>query len=96
MDINSYNNYKIKRETMTLIADKLRAVVGKTAKLTPEEIAYYIDRIIFTPQSFATNEFMLDFTSNTNVVLPTVYKGVASNTFALNFTSSATGALQED
>lgn len=67
MDQN-VQNYRIKRETMTLIADKLRAVVGKTTPLTPAEIAYYIDRIIFTPQSYASTNFKIQTDQFSSIV----------------------------
>ena len=92
MDINT-QSYRIKRETMTLIADKLRVLVGKTAPLTPAEIAYYLERVIFTPQSYAASEFGLSFLSQVDSVLPNVYIGSAASEFLLNFESSAVGAL---
>lgn len=87
--------YIIQRETMTLIADKLRVLVGKTTPLTPAEIAYYMERVIFTPQSYATSEFSLDFNSNASGILPNVQKGTATSPFSLSFTASAVGELQE-
>lgn len=94
-NINDYSEYKIKRETMTRIADKLRVVVGKTTPLTPEEIAYYIDRIIFTPQSYASSTFNLTFDSTVSGKLPDVQFGEANSQFALNFVGDALGLLPE-
>lgn len=91
--INDYSEYKIKRETMTHIADKLRVVVGKTTPLTPEEIAYYIDRIIFTPQTYASSAFNLIFDSTTSGKLPDVQLGEIESQFILDFVSEALGLL---
>lgn len=96
MDINNFQNYRIKRETMTLIADKLRVLVGKTTPLTPSDIAYYLERVIFTPQSYANSEFSLSLTSSASCVLPDVSAGSATSEFSLSLTSSAIGTLQED
>lgn len=92
-NINDYSEYKIKRETMTRIADKLRVVVGKTTPLTPAEIAYYIDRIIFTPQSYASNSFKIDtncFHSNPSAILPEVQITNIQNDFTINLENFAT------
>lgn len=100
MDQNT-QNYKIKRETMTLIADKLRRVVGKTTPLTPAEIAYYIDRIIFTPQSYASNTFKVEtnyFHSNPYAILPEIQIANIQNDFNIdleNFATNINGYLPD-
>ena len=94
-NINDYSEYKIKRETMTRIADKLRVVVGKTTPLTPAEIAYYIDRIIFTPQSYASGAFNLTFDSMVSGKLPDVQLGEIESQFILDFVSEVSGLLPE-
>lgn len=94
-NINDYSEYKIKRETMTRIADKLRVVVGKTTPLTPEEIAYYIERIIFTPQTYASSAFHLTFDSMASGKLPDVQLGEIESQFILDFASEASGLLPE-
>jgi hypothetical protein len=48
-DINSFSEYKVKRETLEAIAEKLRAMIGKTSKLTTEEIIYWLGRVKFIP-----------------------------------------------
>ena len=97
-NINDYSEYKIKRETMTRIADKLRVVVGKTTPLTPAENAYYIDRIIFTPQSYATSNINnpIVLMSTGIGLLPMVYKTISNSILGNNkITSNATGILPE-
>lgn len=94
-NINDYSEYKIKRETMTRIADKLRVVVGKTTPLTPAEIAYYIDRIIFTPQSYASSAFNLTFDSRVSGKLPDVQLGEIESQIILDFVSEVSGLLPE-
>lgn len=100
MDQN-VQNYKIKRETMTLIADKLRRVVGKTTPLTPAEIAYYIERIIFTPQSYATTNFKIQigqFSSAITGRIPEIPQGIVNDIFDINanyFTTDIIGLLPE-
>lgn len=99
MDQN-IQNYKIKRETMTLIADKLRRVVGKTTPLTPAEIAYYIDKIIFTPQSYANSELsnFLVTSSNLQASLPEIFRGQTVSTLYIPtsiFSSVSSGSIPE-
>lgn len=85
--------YVIQKETMTLIADRLRVLVGKTTPLTPAEIAYYLERVLFTPQSYASSEFNLSFDSSASGILPDVQIGNVANEFNFNFHSNANGVL---
>lgn len=87
--------YLIRSDTLTAIADRTREMAGTNKKLTPADIIYWLGRVKFIPQGWATSEFTLDFDCGASGVLPVVVKGMASSEFTLNFESSAVGALQE-
>lgn len=87
--------YLIRSDTLTAIADRTREMAGTNKKLTPADIIYWLGRVKFIPQGWATSEFTLDFDCGASGVLPVVVKGTASSEFTLNFESSAVGALQE-
>lgn len=98
-DINSFNEYKIKRETIEAIADKLRVLVGKKEKLTPDEIIYYLGRVIFTPQTYAKTIFSINnnwFNSSIRAEFPFIHTTQCSNKFPIEqtlFDSNAYGIL---
>lgn len=98
-DINSFNEYKIRRETLEAIAEKLRALVGKKEKLTPDEIIYYLGRVIFTPQTYAKTTFSINnnqFNSSIKAEFPFIHATQCSNNFSIEqalFDSSAYGIL---
>lgn len=93
-DINSFSEYKIKRETLEAIAEKLRAMIGKTSKLTTEEIIYWLGRVKFIPQGHGNTSFESNFSFNSEAtgIIPHIERGVANSTIDLkfNFESSAT------
>ena len=77
---------------------KLTQTMAGTNKLmTPEDIIYWLNRVIFVPQGQANTTFSINFTASTaSGRLPEVMRGTANTTFVLPvFESSATGALQE-
>lgn len=81
MDAHNDKSYRIKRETLVAIAEKLRVLVGKSTPLTPSEIAYYIGKVIFTPQSYANVQLDLakgTYECNASGQLPIIYTGEAS------------------
>lgn len=86
LDINSFNEYKIKRETIEAIAEKLRVMVGKTAKLTTEEIIYWLGRVKFTPQGQAESYFIFDNNIHTSVLvlIPDVVKAIIISNVLIN------------
>lgn len=87
---------KIKKSILSEVADEIRKAAGLTRELTPVEMIYWLKRIIAIPQGHANYEFTLNFTPSTaSGSLPTIYKGVASSEFALNFESNAVCALSE-
>ncbi len=98
-DINDFNEYKIKRETMAAIADKLRVLVGKKEKLTPDEIIYYLGRVIFTPQTYAKTIFSINnnwFNSSIKAEFPFIHAAQCSNKFPIEqtlFDGNAYGIL---
>ena len=93
--------YKISRETMTAIADRTRAMAGTTKKLTPDEIIYWLGRVLYVPQGYAETGYHLEpmaYSSNTTGIVPTVYRGGASSGVVfgtLTFGSAASGVLEE-
>lgn len=87
--------YKISRERLENIADRVRAIAGLTRKLTPAEIVYWLERVKFTPSSVGESEFTLNFASTAAGRLPDVAKGNASSNFNINFATSAIGVLPD-
>ena len=89
--------YKISRERLTEIADRVRVMAGMTRKMTPAEIVEWLCKVKFTPIGWANSVFTVDFAPSTATGrLPVVVKGTANSEFTLDFTSSAAGELQED
>lgn len=89
--------YKISRERLENIADRVRVMAGLTRKMTPSEIVDWLCKVKFTPIGWANSEFAINFAPSTaSGRLPVVFKGAANSEFILNFESSATGALQEE
>ena len=79
----------ISQERMEELANSIRAKTGKTELLTVEGMVTEINSI----EAGSSSASM--FASNASGILPTVYRGTANSTLALEFETSATGALQE-
>lgn len=47
---------KISKATMTAIADRTRALANTSDKLTPEDIVYWLGRVVYLPQGHASSE----------------------------------------
>lgn len=77
------------------VVGHIQTMAGTKQSMTPAKMLYWLGRVKFIPQGWASSEFALDFDSTVSGKLPVVVKGTANSTFALNFESSATGALQE-
>lgn len=88
--------YAISSEDLNAIGAATQKMAGKSALLTIKEIAYWLNRVIFVPQSNAESSFSLAFVSGASGILPDVQRGTATSSFSLAFESSATGALQEE
>lgn len=50
------HDYQIQRTTMDDIADSTRALANTSDKLTPEDIVYWLGRVVYLPQGFASIE----------------------------------------
>lgn len=87
--------YAISGEILNAIVAEIQKMSGKNSPLTPEEMLYWLRRVVYIPQGHAPSTFTLNFTNAAVGALPSVQKGKASSTFTLNFTNSAIGALQE-
>ena len=88
--------YKISGETLTAIADHTRTMAGINRKLTPAEIVYWLGRVIYIPQSNASSVMTPPtFTAGATARLPVVVKATSNSEFAVNFESTATGAITE-
>ena len=53
------DNYKISRERLENIANRVRVMAGLTRKMTPAEIIYWLEKVKFTPIAWANSEFVL-------------------------------------
>ena len=88
--------YKISGETLTAIADHTRTMAGINRKLTPAEIVYWLGRVIYIPQGNASSVMTMPvFTAGASGRLPVVVRGTANSEFAMDFESTATGAITE-
>lgn len=94
-DSVSGGQYSISAEIMNAIVAEIQKMSGRTKPLTPEEMLYWLRRVVYIPQGLAESEFSLDFEGAAVGRLPNVQKRTAASTIAYNFTTSATGALQE-
>lgn len=96
------DNYKISRERLENIANRVRVMAGLTRKMTPAEIIYWLEKVKFTPMTIGESEVnlgILTMSSTVSGVIPEITRGIANNTFTLkipNFTSTAIGTLQEE
>lgn len=94
--------YKISGETLIAIADRTRAMAGTSKKLTPDEIIYWLGRVIYLPQGNANaGTCTLDFVAVSGAVgaIVTVNKCnpvmVSSDSFEFVATARASGILTE-
>jgi hypothetical protein len=88
------DNYKISRERLENIADRVRVMAGLTRKMTPAEIVDWLCQVKFMPMTVGESEFSLNFAPSTAAgKLPEVAKGSASSYFELNFTSDSVGMI---
>ena len=94
--------YKISRERLENIADRVRIMAGLTRKMTPSEIVEWLCKVKFTPMTVGESEVnlrILAMSSTVSGTIPEITQGMANNTFILkipNFTSTAVGTLQEE
>ena len=86
--------YRIKEETMTAIADITRKMAGRSAKLSPDEIAYWLNRVAYIPQGNAESAQSISQVSSASGIVPTVYRGTAISVQSIYNTSNAVGSLE--
>jgi hypothetical protein len=68
---------------------------GSGKDMKPDDIIYWLGRVKYIPQWWASSEFTLDFDGSAYGILPNVAKRVASSEFILDFETSAIGVLIE-
>lgn len=92
------SNYSITSESLNKIAKRTQEMAGTSKLLTPDDIIYWLGRVMFIPQGRASSEFAINFAPSTaSCRLPVVVKGAANTMFTLpTFESSATGTLEEE
>lgn len=95
MEINDFQNYQIKRETLTALADVVRKISGRNKLLTPEEFIQLLNRAVFIPQGYAENIHSVSQTSSASGIVPIVYRGRAISTQSISNTSNAAGSIVE-
>ena len=83
-------HYRISGDRMTALADQARRLGKVTGELTPAQIEETLSGVTIGGSGGGSM-----FASSAAGILPTVYKGMASSAFTLNFESSAVGALSE-
>lgn len=76
----------IKRETLEGIADKTREMAGSGKKMSPDDIIYWLGRVKYIPQGWASSELTLgndNFVSTATGIIPDYDKGVATSEIEL-------------
>ena len=95
------SNYSITSESLNNIAKRTQEMAGTSKLFTPDDIIYWLGRVMFIPQGRSISEFSLVplvFESAASARLPEVVKAAANSEFSLAslaFESSAVGALSE-
>lgn len=95
------SGYSITRESMNEIAKRTQEMAGTSKLMTPEEIAYWLGRVMFIPQGYAASTVRLtelEVNGNSSGIVATVYRGTASGELVLPemiCNGSASGVLEE-
>lgn len=87
------SNYSITSESLNNIAKRTQEMAGTSKLLTPDDIIYWLGRVMFTPLGNAESSFSLPFESSASGILPDVQIGTAVSEFRLSFDSRAVGEL---
>lgn len=87
--------YTIGYNWFAQVVERTQMLAGTKRKMTPAEILYWLSRVKFIPQGWASGEASLDYDAMATGRLPVVVKSKASSTITFNFESHAVCALQE-
>lgn len=88
--------YAISAEIMNAIVAEIQKMSGRTNPLTPEEMLYWLRRVVYIPQGYAESvNSIVSNVSSASGRLPTVVRGRAVSTQYINNTSYAVGSLVE-
>ena len=95
-DSVSGGQYSISAEIMNAIVAEIQKMSGRTNPLTPEEMLYWLRRVVYIPQGYAESvNSIVSNVSSASGRLPTVVRGRAVSTQYINNTSYAVGSLVE-
>lgn len=75
--------------------EHIQTMAGTKQSMTPAKMLYWLGRVKYIPQGWASSDISLDLDTVAEGKLPAVVKGFASSTLTLSFEPSAVGALQE-
>lgn len=93
------SNYSITDDSLNEIAKRTQEMAGTSRLLTPEDIIYWLGRVMFVPQGWIRSGTVIELDTDVaaTAILPKVEKATFDAQCSLNllFNTSATGALQE-
>ena len=73
----------------------IQTMAGTKQSMTPAKMLYWLGRVKYIPQGWASSDISLNLDTVAEGRLPAVVKGFATSTLTLSFEPSAVGALQE-
>lgn len=94
-DSVSGGQYSISAEIMNAIVAEIQKMSGRTNPLTPEEMLYWLRRVVYIPQGYAVSVQSISQVSSASGRLPTVVRGRAISVQSIYNTSNAVGSLVE-
>ena len=94
-DGTNYGTYSISAEVLDAIAGEIQKMAGRTIAMTPEEILYWLRRVVYIPQGYAESINIITNGSTASGILPTVVKGFANSIQTIYSTSTAIGSIVE-
>lgn len=95
-DSISGGQYAISAEIMNAIVAEIQKMSGRTKPLTPEEMLYWLRRVVYIPQGYAESvNSIVSNVSSASGRLPVVQRGTAISAQSIYNTSNAVGSLVE-
>lgn len=93
--------YSIGHNWFARVVERLRVMVNSNRDFTPEEIVYWLGRVAFIPQGWASSSLQsanMETVGSASGIIATVYRGSASGELVMgemNCTGTASGILEE-
>lgn len=95
-DSVSGGQYSISAEIMNAIVAEIQKMSGRTKPLTPEEMLYWLRRVVYIPQGLAESvNSIVSNVSSASGRLPVVQRGTAISVQSIYNISNAVGSIVE-